>query len=155
MIRSIIRILFCLFLIAGIAFFRFAEPENIVDGFSNIVEFLGKTQLTSKHKLIGERYDEKDDYTGCYKCTADDETGQDVIYGGCSISDIDLKIKGRVETASGNVNISVRSGSDTYEIKTDENGFFEDKIEFDGGGSYVIIQYEHFSGNIDLKTEYA
>lgn len=155
MIRSIIRILFCLFLIAGIAFFRFAEPENIVDGFSNVVEFLGKTQLTSEYKLIGERYDEKDDYTGCYKCSADDETGQDVIYGGCSISDIDLKIKGRVETASGNVNISVRNGSDTYEIKTDENGFFEDKIEFDGGGSYVIIQYEHFSGNIDLKTEYA
>lgn len=155
MIKSIIRILFCLFLIAGIAFFRFAEPENIVDGFSNVVEFLGKTQLTSEYKLIGERYDEKDDYTGCYKCSADDETGQDVIYGGCSISDIDLKIKGRVETDLGNAKICIRCGSDTYEIKTDENGFFEDKIEFDGGGSYVIIQYEHFSGNIDLKTEYA
>ncbi len=155
MIRSIIRILFCLFLIAGIAFFRFAEPENIVDGFSNVVEFLGKTQLTSEYKLIGERYDETDDYTGCYKCSADDETGQDVIYGGCSISDIDLKIKGRVETDSGNVNIRIRCGSDVYEIDIDENGLFEDKIEFDGGGSYVMIQYEHFSGNIDLKTEYA
>lgn len=155
MIKSIIRILFCLFLIAGIAFFRFAEPENIVDGFSNVVEFLGKTQLTSEYKLIGERYDEKDDYTGCYKCSADDETGQDVIYGGCSISDIDLKIKGRVETDLGNAKICIRCGSDTYEIKTDENGFFEDRIEFDGGGSYVMIQYEHFSGNIDLKTEYA
>lgn len=155
MIRSIIRILFCLFLIAGIAFFRFAEPADIVDGFSNVVEFLGKTQLTSEYKLIGERYDETDDYTGCYKCSADDETGQDVIYGGCSISDIDLKIKGRVETDSGNVNIRIRCGADVYEIDIDENGLFEDRIEFDGGGSYVMIQYEHFSGNIDLKTEYA
>lgn len=154
MIKNIIRILFCLFLIASITFFKFADPQNIVTGFSNVVEFLGKTQLTSTHHLIGERYDKTDDYTGSYKCSADDETGQDVIYGGCSVNDIDLKIRGRVETASGDVTIRIRCGSDTYEIQTDENGLFEDQIEFDGGGSYVMIQYEHFSGNIDLKTEY-
>lgn len=93
MIKSIIRILFSLLLIVGIAFFKFVEPENIVNGFSNIVEFLGQSQLTSGHHLIGERYDEMDDYAGGYKCSADDKTGQDVIYSGCSIADINLKIK--------------------------------------------------------------
>ena len=155
--KHIIAILICFIVLVGTVVFQVIDvigTQDIVSGYTNVVEFFGRSQLTSKMHLIGERYDEQDDYTGGYKCNADNVTGKDVIYGGCTTKGKIIRLKGKINTDAGKVNISIRYGSESADISADENGFIDKKLDFDGGGNYIIVQYKDFTGNIDIRTEY-
>jgi len=91
--RHIVSLLFCFIIIAGSMFVGIVKPEALIRSYSSVVEVAGKLQLTSNYALIGERYEDADDYTGGYKCSTENKSGQDVVYGGCSIRVIPLKIK--------------------------------------------------------------
>lgn len=153
--RHIITVLCCLVIVALTVLFGFSRPEVLIKSYSSVIEVLGKSQLTSGFSLIGERYDEEDDYTGCYRCTEDGKSGQDVVYGGCSIKSLKLRISGKINKNSGNVRIFIRNGKNIGEVEADENGSFNEEISFDSGDSYILVQYEKFSGDIDFKIEYA
>lgn len=154
--RHIFSILFCCILIAvSTVALGILKPETLIRGYSSVVEVIGKSQLTSNFSLIGERYDDKDDYTGGYKCSAENETGQDVVYGGCSLKAVKLKISGEIDKKAGKIKIYTRNGKSIGEIAVDENGCFDEELEFDGGDNYIFVQYDKFSGSIDFKTEYA
>ena len=152
--RHIITIIVCLIVILSAVFFQAVGTQNIVDGYAHIVEFLGQSQLTSKLNMIGERYNENDDYTGGYMCNAENVTGQDVAYGGCSIEQVKIKLKGKINVHSGDVNIRIRCGSEVSDVIVDENGCFDEQLEFNGGGNYIMVQYKDFTGDIDMQTEY-
>lgn len=152
--KHIIAIFICLIIMLGAVFFQAVETEDLVNGYSNVVELLGKSQLTLTFNLIGERYDGKDDYTGGYMCNADDVTGRDVTYGGCALKDKKIKLKGKIDTVSGNINICIRYGSEKADITVDENGCFDEELEFDSGSNYIMVQYKDFTGSIDMQTEY-
>lgn len=153
--RHIITIILCIIVMLCAMFFQVADVDDILHFYTNTVEFLGSRQLTSKLNLIGERYDEKDDYTGAYKCSADNVTGRDVIYGGCSVDKIKLNLKGKADTQSGELKIRIRYGYDVEYITIQEDGSFDELLEFEGGGNYIIIEYKDFTGEIDVLTEYA
>ncbi len=153
--RHIITIIICLIVMLTAMLFQVVSTEDIVNCYSNAVECLGKSQLTSNLNLIGERYDENDDYTGAYRCNADDVTGRDCIYGGCAIDERKISLKGKVNTESGELKIRVRHGAETEYVAVDKDGSFEDVLEFDSGGNYIIIEYDDFTGEIDALTEYA
>ncbi len=152
--RHIISFICCLVIIISAVFVGVVKPETIIKGYSSVVEIIGKSQLTSNFSLIGERYDETDDYTGSYKGTTEKKSGQDVAYGGCSLSGVDLKISGSVDTKSGKVKIFTRNGKTIDQIEVDENGPFSREINFDGGDSYILVQYDKFTGTIDFTTSY-
>lgn len=152
--RHIFSILCCLVIIISAVFVGVVMPETIIKGYSSVVEIIGKSQLTSNFSLIGERYDETDDYTGSYKGTTEKKSGQDVVFGGCSLSGVDLKISGHIDKESGKVKIFTRNGKSIDQIEIDESGSFSQKINFDGGDSYILVQYDKFTGTIDFTTEY-
>lgn len=153
--RHIITIILCIIAMLCAMFFQVADIDDILSFYTSTVEYLGSRQLTSKLNLIGERYAEKDDYTGAYKCSADNVTGRDVIYGGCSVDKMKLNLTGKADTLSGELKIRIRYGYDAEYIKINEDGSFDELLEFDGGGNYIIIEYKNFTGEIDILTEYA
>lgn len=151
--RHIIAILVCFIAVMCTITFRFITTENIVSGYANAVEILGKTQLTSKWNLLGERFDKRDDFTGSYKCSADRITGRDVPYGGCRIHDTKLRVKGTIHSQSGAADVRIGLGSSVETIKPDKKGNFDRQFEF-SGSNYVMVQYKNFTGSVDIKTEY-
>jgi len=131
------------------------SPQDLVRGYSSVVEVIGKSQLTSKVNLIGERCDKKDDYTGRYKCTADKITGRDVAYGGCSLKELKIKVKGKIDCDSGEIKIKVRKGSEVCKITVGEDGSFSEVLSLKSGSNYFIVEYIDFTGSIEMYTEYA
>lgn len=152
--RHILSIILCLVIMLGSAFLFVADTEDIVNGYTQIVQMLGKSQLTSRLNMIGELYERKDDYVGGYMCNADSVTGRDVPYGGCSTKDKKLRLTGKVNRKRGDVNVRIRYGSETKNIKFDSRGYLEKELLFSAGGNYIIIEYDNFVGEIDLRTEY-
>ncbi|MDE5984248.1 MAG: hypothetical protein K2H13_03235 [Eubacterium sp.] len=153
--RHIITIILCIIVMLCAMFFQVVEVDDILNFYTSTVESLGSRQLTSKLNMIGERYDKIDDYTGSYKCSAENVTGRDVIYGGCSVDRIKLNLKGKADTQSGELKIRIRLGYGVEYITINDDGTFDELLEFDGGGNYIIIEYEDFTGEIDVSTEYA
>lgn len=152
--RHILSILFCFIIIAGSMFVGIFKPEALIKSYSSVVEVVGKSQLTSNYSLIGERYDEQDDYTGSYKNSSENQSGQDIVYGGCSLKVMNVRISGIINNVSGNIRIYLRNGKSIKEIAADENGCFDEEFQLDGGDNYILVQYDKFSGDIDFKTEY-
>ena len=146
--------LICFVLLFSSIAFNVVSTQDLVNVFSDVVEIAGKQTLSSNSKLIGERYDKKDDYTGGYKCNADNQSGEDIVYGGCTIDNISVRLKGKVETQAGNVKFRIKMGFDEKLIEADENGFIDESINFTGGSSYIIVEYESFTGSVDITTEY-
>lgn len=152
--RHILSIICCLVIIISAVFVGVVKPETIIKGYSSVVEIIGKSQLTSDFSLIGERYDKTDDYTGSYKGETEEKSGLDVVFGGCSVHGTDLKISGHIDKESGKVKIFTRNGKTIDQIEVNENGTFSQEINFDGGDSYILVQYDKFTGTIDFTTEY-
>ncbi len=131
------------------------STQDLVRGYSSVVEVIGKSQLTSKTNLIGERCDKNDDYTGGYKCTADKITGRDAVYGGCSLKKLKIRVSGKIDCDSGELKIKVRKGSEVCKITVGEDGSFSEVLSLDSGSNYFIVEYKDFTGSIDMHTEYA
>lgn len=152
--RHILAVFFCLILLLASVLFKTVSVDDMLNCYSHAVEIMGKSQLTSAFHMIGERHDEKDDYTGSYTCDADDAVGRDVVYGGCSIDSLSIRLEGRIRAEHGLAAIRIRQGNETMEIDVDENGFFDEQLVFDSGGNYIMVDYKHFTGEVELNTAY-
>lgn len=131
------------------------DTEAVISKFDSFAEQLGRSQITSDEELIGKReYANSDHYTGNYIAKCDNTNGHDVIFGGTSVKERKLKLTVNSKTDSGSFKIQVRLGSELEEYTADENGSFEKKLEFNGGGNYIMIDYENFKGKVELSTEY-
>ncbi len=50
--------------------------------------------------------------------------------------------------------IRIRLGSEVKEYKVDGDGNLEKELDFQGGGNYIMIDYDNFTGIVDLTAEY-
>lgn len=131
------------------------SPREYVEIIDDIALKISKTQITDDENLIGEReYYFDDCYTGEYYAQCDNVTGRDVVFGGASVKERRLKLKVDSTSNSGNFKIRIRLGYEAIEYNTYEDGSFEKELEFNGGGNYIMIDYDNFSGNIKMTCEY-
>lgn len=133
---------------------REMDPQELVNQFDHAVGFLGQTQITKDKNLIGTRATEKDDYVGYYYADCKKETGRDVVFGGASVETRTVRVFGSVAAASGTAALRVRLGEEVKYLEVNEEGFFDETLTFDGGGNYVMVDYETFTGEIHLCAEY-
>lgn len=63
-------------------------------------------------------------------------------------------IYGTITTESGKATVRIRQNWDVTELETDEEGNFETNLSLDNGGNYIMINYEDFTGTIELYSEY-
>lgn len=80
--------------------------------------------------------------------------GRDVIFGGASVKERKIKLVANSITDSGNFKIRVRLGSKVEKYTVDGTSGFAKELEFNGGGNYIMIDYENFKGKVELSAEY-
>lgn len=134
--------------------FNYEEPEKVMNKLDQIAENIGRSQITDGSKLIGERNTPEDVYTGDYDAECTDETGRDVIFGGASIKERELRLSGSIYTESGKGKVRIRQNDDVQEYTADENGKIELSLTLGSGGNYIMMDYENFTGRVELYSVY-
>ena len=130
------------------------DPYKVLAKFETIVETLGNSQISKDSDLIGTR-DNTDDnkYIGVYTSNCQNETGRDVIFGGASLKDQSLRIFGNIKTDDGTATLRIRLGENIEFPELDDNGNFDFILSLNGGGNYIMIDYENFIGSVTLTSE--
>lgn len=136
------------------------EGKNSNDSESGTIEQLrewtgklGMTQITEDESLRGTRTleNEEDYYTGNYIAETDHVTGRDVVFGGAGIEERIIICSGTVDIKAGSIKIRVRMNEEVVYVSPDESGHFEKEFSFASGGNYIMVDYENFTGSIDLR----
>ena len=128
--------------------------QRAVDLFDGVVEHFGKYGLTRDYKLIGDRNRADDRYTGTYTANCKRDSGTDIIFGGVSVRERKITLTAFVKTESGKAQVKVRLGENTETLTADEKGFLQKELVFDGGGNYITVDYDRFTGVVMLSAEY-
>lgn len=142
-------------ILAFVEIVRKPSAEQIVNDFDGIVHIISLTQITSDGKLIGKReFVDKDSYVGDYSSSCISESGRDVIFGGASVKDKKITLSAKILTESGTATLRTRLGSDVKEYTVDKSGCVNLTLNFDGGGNYIMIDYDNFTGTVELASDY-
>ncbi|MCI9338594.1 MAG: hypothetical protein HFH93_13860 [Lachnospiraceae bacterium] len=116
----------------------------------NVAGVLGASQITADEDLLGERVCHDEAYVGDYEARCLDTTGRDVIFGGGSIEPRRLQVYGRIRTEAGEAAVRIRMNDEVVTLETDEEGYFETELRLKSGGNYIMVDYEAFSGTVEL-----
>lgn len=130
------------------------EPQKMLSVYEKVIEACGRTQITDDKRLIGERNLGEDAYIGTYNASCNNANGRDVIFGGGSLNERKIMLHGNIQTESGKATISVRMSDSKETVPTDDNGNFSILLELNGGGNYIMIDYENFKGGVKLYSDY-
>ena len=94
---------------------------------------------------------EGDCYSGSYNAQAEQMTGRDVVFGGAGMEERTISCSGNIDRESGSIKIRVRMNEEVVYISPNENGHFEKEFSFESGGNYIMVDYEDFTGSIELR----
>lgn len=93
------------------------------------------SDVTNSARLIGKRENNgRDWFTGSYTAQCENETGRDTVFGGAVIR---LRMNGKV-----------------LEYTPDTDGRFEREFNFQNGGNYIMIDFDRFTGTVQMTAEY-
>lgn len=153
-IMAALTLTLCLMLSFTGCRFNYEDPEDMITAFDEWAGKLGQSQITGKNKLIGKRINGSDEYVGTYISDCDNDTGRDVIFGGASVKERKIKIYGMIRTNAGKATVRIRTNDDVTELTPDNDGVFETNLALTSGGNYIMVNYEDFSGTVELYSEY-
>ena len=94
---------------------------------------------------------EGDYYSGSYNAQIEQITGRDVVFGGAGTEERTIICSGNIDRESGSIKIRVRMNEEVVYISPNENGHFEKEFSFESGGNYIMVDYEDFTGSIELR----
>lgn len=130
-----------------------SDGIKIIEQVKAWTETLGKKHITKDSDLCGERVldQEGDYYSGSYNAQAERMAVREVIFGGAGVENRTVICSGNIETKSGSVAIRVRMNEEVIYLSPDDNGYFEKELSFESGGNYIMVDYEDFTGSIELR----
>lgn len=130
-----------------------SDGIKIIEQVKDWTETLGKKQITKDSDLCGERTLEQSGgyYSGSYNAQVEQMTGRDVVFGGAGMEERTIICSGIIDRESGRIKIRVRMNEEVIYISPDENGYFEKEFSFESGGNYIMVDYEDFTGSIELR----
>ena len=123
----------------------------VLDGFAAM---LGSLEITEDEDLIGQRSRGRDDYVGGYSADCTGQTGRDVVFGGGSIQERTLRCYGMIAAESGSATVRIRLNEEVVILEPDEKGCFDTELHLWSGGNYVMVDYEDFTGTVQMTCEY-
>ena len=59
-----------------------------------------------------------------------------------------------IETEAGEAKVRIRRNATVEEYEPDEHGGLELVLDLSGGGNYIMVCYDSFSGTVELHAEY-
>ena len=128
-------------------------PIGMVERLEMLAGKLGKSQLTDDADLYGTRTltDEDDSYAGKYVADCAETTGRDVVFGGASTNTREMVLTGSVTVDAGEATIRIRMNNEVTELEPEDDGSFEMNMFFESGGNYIMVDYDDFSGTVELN----
>lgn len=118
----------------------------------NLAGQLGASQITPDKELFGDRVCHDEAYVGSYKARCQGGTGRDVVFGGGSIEPRRLQVYGRILADQGRASVRIRMNEEVAVLETDEEGHFETELRLGSGGNYIMVDYEDFTGTVELTS---
>ncbi len=91
---------------------------------------------------------------GQYTADCTEATGRDVVFGGASTQARTIRVYGVIETEAGEAKVRIRRNATVEEYGPDEHGGLELVLDLSGGGNYIMVCYDSFSGTVELHAEY-
>ena len=144
------------FVLLGSFMLSDCSKDEILDHYNNIVQSAGAIELTGKSSLEGTKEKGIDDYTGTYTADYEDFSDTEYLFGGTSIkreAGKELSIDCALEVTEGTAKVFWISGSDEAVTLIEATGTYSDTITLPGGGNYIGIECESFTGSIELNIE--
>lgn len=128
------------------------DKDRILDRWDHITETLAASQFTDEEDLIGVRvWEDGQHYTGVYAAACEDETGRDVIFGGASIYQRQIRLLVSATPESGTATLRIRQNTEVTEYPlTDEA--MELDLTLQSGGTYIMVDYERYTGTAVLSS---
>ena len=65
-----------------------------------------------------------------------------------------IKVKAYIKTESGSAVIRLRMNGKVLEYTPDADGRFEHEFNFENGGNYIMIDFDRFTGTVQMTAEY-
>lgn len=129
------------------------SPMGMMERLEILTGKLGKTQLTDDEDLLGTRTltEEDDSYVGKYVADCAETTGRDVVFGGASTNAREMVLTGNVTVDAGEATIRIRMNDEVTELEPKEDGSLEMDLPFESGGNYIMVDYDAFSGTVELN----
>ena len=113
------------------------------------------SDVTSSAELIGRRKNRNGNwFIGSYTAHCENETGRDTVFGGASARDRRIKVKAHIKTETGSAVIRLRMDGKVLEYTPDTDGRFEREFNFQNGGNYIMIDFDRFTGTVQMTAEY-
>lgn len=131
-----------------------ASPEELLEAFDGFLGELSQSQLTGDTDLIGVQTFGQDSYEGGYFADCIRQTGRDVVFGGASIQDRVLHCYGSILTESGEAVIRVRLNGQVLFPEIGADGKFDTTLHLEPGGNYIMVDYDHFTGSVEMTCAY-
>ena len=131
---------------------RFKRVDRCFDDLRGAFKM---SDVTSSAELIGRRKNRNGNwFIGSYTAQCENETGRDTVFGGASARDKLIKVKAYIKTESGSAVIRLRMDGKVLEYTPDTDGRFEREFNFQNGGNYIMIDFDRFTGTVQMTAEY-
>lgn len=130
------------------------SKDQVVEGYSKGVEWLGDLPVVLSLRLQGEREWGEDHYTGTYTAQYSDFTGQECLFGGTRLEARDaITISCSLEGEEGSAELRFRSiGGDT-QLLCSADAQYTGTLELPAGSNYILLEAEDFTGSIELTVD--
>ncbi len=127
--------------------------DNLISSYNFVINFFGKSTLTSDRNLQGKRIYGVDNYVGTYNAKYEGFTGEEILFGGTTLSRknndyININIK--LQKYAGDIKVINRFGNND-KIILDDTGSFSDNIYIEGASYYLVVKLDNFEGNIEIE----
>lgn len=154
--KKVWALLLIVFLFAGLSgcCVRLESPEEAVSQLDILFGWLGQAQLTGDDALVGTRQC-ADDYTGTYTAECAHISGQEAVFGGMSVQERKLALYAQIHTNSGSAVLRICQGDNVkvYTVPNEEP--IQINLSFSGGGNYITLDYENFTGTVQVHVSYS
>ncbi len=132
-----------------------SPKDKIINTYDSIIQSFDSAGLTNNRELKGKRNFGKDKYVGTYNAKYDNDTVEEIIFGGTALhrengDHLELTIK--VQKQSGNIKIISKLGNNEITL-IEDTGEYEDTIYIDGMSYYLAIKSDNFTGSIDVISK--
>ena len=65
-----------------------------------------------------------------------------------------IKVKAYIKSVAGSAVIRLRMNGIVLEYTPDTDGRFEHEFNFENGGNYIMIDFDRFTGTVQMTAEY-
>ena len=145
---------FVLLLLAG-TLLPGCSKDEMLDVYGGLVAAAGNVGLDSSFSLKGEREFGADKYTGTYTADYEGFTGEECPFGGTMLQrrenehvTVTCAIEGK-----GGAKLVWNCGADEPVTLADGAGDFTETIYLAPGSNYFNLQFDRFTGSVELTIE--